>query len=173
MRNFREIANEFKGTNFEFTKDNRKTYSKAIKGLVPTVNGNAELSDIVKKWLNTTARVLGDESYKLVKNDPIVYARLLEIASTFVENPNPRYIKVSRVDYYHIARDSKFEEQADGTRILVVKDKIEELVSGTWFKMARLKDGEIVIYEIEDNTPLNKWSQEMLFGEVVTNAMKQ
>ena len=150
MNNFREIANEFRGTDFEFTKDNRKAYSKEIKGLVSTVNGNEELANIVKKWLNTTAKVLGDESYKLVKNDPINYAKLLEVAATFVENPNPRYINVSWDDYYRIARDSKFEE----------------LVYGTWFKMVRLKDGEIVIYEMED-TVANEWTQKMLFGEVV------
>ena len=150
MNNFREIANEFRGTDFEFTKDNRKAYSKEIKGLVSTVNGNEELANIVKKWLNTTAKVLGDESYKLVKNDPINYAKLLDVAETFVENPNPRYIKVSWSDYYRIARDSKFEE----------------LVYGTWFKMVRLKDGEIVIYEMED-TVANEWTQKMLFGEVV------
>lgn len=167
MKSFREIANEFKCTDFEFTKDNRKSYSKAIKKLVSTVNGNAELSNIVKKWLNTAAKVLGDESYKLVKNDPISYAQLLEVAAIFVENPNPRCINVSWADYYRIASDSKFEEQSDGTRILVVKDKIEVLVNGTWFKMARLKDGEIVIYKLENNTPLNEWSQKMLFGEVV------
>ena len=148
--NFREIANEFRGTDFEFTKDNRKAYSNEIKGLVSTVNGNEELANIVKKWLNTTAKVLGDESYKLVKNDPINYAKLLEVAATFVENTNPRYIKVSWDDYYRIARDSKFEE----------------LVYGTWFKMVRLKDGEIVIYEMEDTVP-NEWTQKMLFGEVV------
>ena len=150
MNNFREIANEFRGTDFEFTKDNRKAYSKEIKGLVSTVNGNEELANIVKKWLNTTAKVLGDESYKLVKNDPINYAKLLDVAATFVENTNPRYIKVSWDDYYRIARDSKFEE----------------LVYGTWFKMVRLKDGEIVIYEMED-TVANEWTQKMLFGEVV------
>ena len=150
MQNFRELANEFRGTDFEFTKDNRKAYSKEINGLVSTVNGNEELANIVKKWLNTTAKVLGDESYKLVKNDPINYAKLLEVAATFVENPNPRYIKVSWADYYRIARDSKFEE----------------LVYGTWFKMVRLKDGEIVIYEMED-TVANEWTQKMLFGEVI------
>ena len=150
MNNFREIANEFRGTDFEFTKDNRKAYSKEIKGLVSTVNGNEELANIVKKWLNTTAKVLGDESYKLVKNDPINYAELLEVAATFNENPNPRYIKVPWDDYYRIARDSKFEV----------------LVYGTWFKMVRLKDGEIVIYEMED-TVANEWTQKMLFGEVV------
>ena len=150
MKNFREIANEFRCTDFEFTKDNRKAYSKEINGLVSTVNGNEELANIVKKWLNTTAKVLGDESYKLVKNDPINYAKLLDVAETFVENPNPRYIKVSWSDYYRIARDSKFEE----------------LVYGTWFKMVRLKDGEIVIYEMED-TVANEWTQKMLFGEVV------
>ena len=150
MYTLREIANEFRGTDFEFTKDNRKAYSKEIKGLVSTVNGNEELANIVKKWLNTTAKVLGDESYKLVKNDPINYAELLEVAATFVENPNPRCIKVSWADYYRIARDSKFEV----------------LVYGTWFKMVRLKDGEIVIYEMED-TVANEWTQKMLFGEVV------
>ena len=150
MNTFRELANELRGTDFEFTKDNRKAYSKAIKALVSMVNGNEELSNIVKKWLNTTAKVLGDESYKLVKNDPINYAQLLEVAATFVENPNPRYINVSWADYYRIARDSKFEE----------------LVYGTWFKMVRLKDGEIVIYEMED-TVANEWTQKMLFGEVV------
>ena len=150
MKNFREIANEFRGTDFEFTKDNRKAYSKEIKGLVSTVNGNEELANIVKKWLNTAAKVLGDESYKLDKNDPISNAKLLEVAATFVENPNPRYIKVSWDDYYRIARDSKFEV----------------LVYGTWFKMVRLKDGEIVIYEMED-TVANEWTQKMLFGEVV------
>ena len=150
MYTLREIANEFRCTDFEFTKDNRKAYSKEIKGLVSTVNGNEELANIVKKWLNTTAKVLGDESYKLVKNDPINYAELLEVAATFVENPNPRCIKVSWADYYRIARDSKFEV----------------LVYGTWFKMVRLKDGEIVIYEMED-TVANEWTQKMLFGEVV------
>ena len=150
MKTFREIANELRGTDFEFTKDNRKAYSKEINGLVSTVNGNEELANIVKKWLNTTAKVLGDESYKLVKNDPINYAKLLEVAATFVENPNPRYIKVSWADYYRISRDSKFEE----------------LVYGTWFKMVRLKGGEIVIYEMED-TVANEWTQKMLFGEVV------
>ena len=150
MYTLREIANEFRGTDFEFTKDNRKAYSKEIKGLVSTVNGNEELANIVKKWLNTTAKVLGDESYKLVKNDPINYAELLEVAATFNENPNPRYIKVPWDDYYRIARDSKFEV----------------LVYGTWFKMVRLKDGEIVIYEMED-TVANEWTQKMLFGEVV------
>ena len=150
MNTFRELANELRGTDFEFTKDNRKAYSKEINGLVSTVNGNEELANIVKKWLNTTAKVLGDESYKLVKNDPINYAKLLEVAATFVENPNPRYINVSWADYYRISRDSKFEE----------------LVYGTWFKMVRLKDGEIVIYEMED-TVANEWTQKMLFGEVV------
>ena len=150
MKNFREIANEFKSADFEFTKVNRKAYSKAIKALVSTVNGNEELSNIVKKWLNTAAKVLGDESYKLVKNDPISYAELLEVAATFNDNPNPRYIKVSWADYRRIARDLKFEV----------------LVYGTWFKMVRLKDGEIVIYEMED-TVANEWTQKMLFGEVV------
>ncbi len=134
MKNFREIANELKNTNVELTKDNRGEYSKAIKALVSTVNGNAELSDIVKKWLNTTAKVLGDESYKLCKADPIVYARLLEVAATFVENPNPRYIKMEKFDYMKLVNDSK----------------IEELIEGHCFHLARNEDGEVVIYDTRE-----------------------
>ena len=150
MKTLREIAFYIMVDNVDMTKEDKMAYAKSIKELIPTVNGNEELANIVKKWLNTTAKVLGDESYKLVKNDPINYAQLLEVAATFVENPNPRYIKVSWADYYRIAKDSKFEV----------------LVYGTWFKMARLKDGEIVIYEMED-TVANEWTQKMLFGEVV------
>ena len=150
MQNFRELANEFRGTDFEFTKDNRKAYSKAIKALVSMVNGNEELSNIAKSFMYTVARVIGTDSNELGEADRNVMARFLETTATFVENPNPRYIKVSWADYYRIARDSKFEE----------------LVYGTWFKMVRLKDGEIVIYEMEDTVP-NEWTQKMLFGEVV------
>ena len=134
MKTFREIANELRGTDFEFTKDNRKAYSKAIKALVSTVNGNAELSDIVKKWLNTTAKVLGDESYKLVKNDPIAYAQLLEVAAIFVENPNPRCIKMEKFDYMQLVNDQK----------------IEELIEGHCFHLARHEDGEVVIYDTRE-----------------------
>ena len=134
MQNFRELANEFRGTDFEFTKDNRKAYSKAIKALVSMVNGNEELSSIVKKWLNTTAKVLGDEAYKLVKNDPINYAQLLEVVATFVENPNPRYIKIEKFDYMVLVNDSI----------------IEELIDGHCFHLARHKDGEVVIYDTRE-----------------------
>ena len=133
MNNFREIANEFRGTDFEFTKDNRKAYSKAIKKLVPTVDGHADLSDIAKKWLDTVARVIGTDSNELGKADRKVMARLLDVAATIVENPTPRCIKTSKSDYNRLVNDSK----------------IEELIEGRYRKMAKLESGEVVIYEIE------------------------
>ena len=133
MKTFREIANELRGTDFEFTKDNRKAYSKEIKKLVPTVDGHAELSDIAKKWLDTVARVIGTDSNKLGKADRKVMARLLEVAATIVENPKPRCIKTSKSDYNRLVNDSK----------------IEELIHGRYRMMAKLESGEVVIYEIE------------------------
>ena len=133
MKNFREIANELKNTNVELTKENRGEYAKAIKKLVPTVDGHADLSDIAKKWLDTVARVIGTDSNKLGKADRKVMARLLEVAATIVENPKPRCIKASKYDYNRLVNDSK----------------IEELIEGRYRKMAKLESGEVVIYEIE------------------------
>ena len=133
MNTFREIANEFRGIDFEFTKDNRKSYSKAIKKLVPTVDGHFELSDITKKYLDTIARVIGTDSNELGKADRIVMARFLEVAATIAENPKPRCIKIEKFDYMKLVNDSK----------------IEELIEGRYRKMAKLESGEVVIYEIE------------------------
>ena len=133
MKTFREIANELKNTNVELTKENRGEYAKAIKKLVPTVNGHADLSDIAKKWLDTVARVIGTDSNKLGKADRKVMARLLEVAATIVENPKPRCIKIEKSDYNRLVNDSK----------------IEELIEGRYSKMAKLESGEVVIYEIE------------------------
>ena len=133
MKNFREIANELKNTNVELTKENRGEYAKAIKKLVPTVDGHADLSDIAKKWLDTVARVIGTDSNELGKADRKVMARLLEVAATIVENPNPRCIKIEKSDYNRLVNDSK----------------IEELIDGRYRKMAKLESGEVVIYEIE------------------------
>ena len=133
MNTFREIANELKNTNVELTKENRGEYAKAIKKLVPTVDGHAELSDIAKKWLDTVARVIGTDSNKLGKADRKVMARLLEVAATIAENPTPRCIKTSKADYNSLVNDSK----------------IEELIVGRYRKMAKLESGEVVIYEIE------------------------
>ena len=133
MNNFREIANELKNTNVELTKENRGEYAKAIKKLVPTVDGHADLSDIAKKWLDAVARVIGTDSNKLGKADRKVMARLLEVAATIVENPKPRCIKIEKSDYNRLVNDSK----------------IEELIEGRYRKMAKLESGEVVIYEIE------------------------
>ena len=133
MKNFREIANELKNTNVELTKENRGEYAKAIKKLVPTVDGHADLSDIAKKWLDTVARVIGTDSNELGKADRIVMARLLDDAATIAENPTPRCIKTSKSDYNRLVNDSK----------------IEELIEGRYRKMAKIESGEVVIYEIE------------------------
>ena len=133
MKNFREIANELNNTNVELTKENRGEYAKAIKKLVPTVDGHADLSDIAKKWLDTIARVIGTDSNKLGKADRIVMSRLLEVAATIVENPKPRCIKIEKFEYMKLVNDSK----------------IEELIDGRHRKMAKLESGEVVIYETE------------------------
>ena len=134
MKNFREIANELKNTNVELTKESRGEYAKAIKKLVPTVNGNAELSDIVKSFIYTVARVIGTDSNELGKADRNVMARFLEIAATFVENPNPRYIKMEKFDYMQLVNDQK----------------IEALIEGHCFHLARLEDSEVVIYDTRE-----------------------
>ena len=133
MKTFREIANELKNTNVELTKESRGEYAKAIKKLVPTVDGHADLSDIAKKWLDGIARVIGTDSNELGEADRKVMARLLDVAATIAENPTPRRIKTSKADYNSLVNDSK----------------IEELIDGRYRKMAKLESGEVVIYEIE------------------------
>lgn len=134
MKSFREIANELKNTNVELTNESRMEYANAIKKLVPTVDGHADLSDIAKKWLDAVARVIGTDSNKLGKADRIVMARLLDVAATIVENPTPRRIKTSKDDYNR----------------LVIDSKIEELIEGRYRKMVKLESGEVVIYEINE-----------------------
>ena len=133
MKTLREIANELKNTNVELTKENRGEYAKAIKKLVHTVDGHAELSDIAKKWIDAIARVIGTDSNELGKADRKVMARFLDVAATIAENPTPRCIKTSKADY----------------NSLVIDSKIEELIEGRYRKMAKLESGEVVIYEIE------------------------
>lgn len=134
MKSFREIANELKNTNVELTNESRREYAKAIKELIHTVDGHADLSDIAKKWLDSVARVIGTDSNKLGKADRIVMARLLDVAATIVENPTPRRIKTSKDDYNR----------------LVIDSKIEELIEGRYRKMVKLESGEVVIYEINE-----------------------
>ena len=134
MKNFREIANELKNTNVELTKENRSEYSKAIKKLVPTITGNEELANISKSFIYTVARVIGTDSNELGQEDRNVMARFLEIAATLVENPNPRYIKMEKFDYMKLVNDQK----------------IDELIEGHCFKLARHEDGEVVIYDTRE-----------------------
>ena len=134
MNNFREIANELKSTDFKFTKNNRKAYANEIKELIPTVNGNDELANIAKSLIYTVASSIGNDYNELGQEDRNVMARFLEITATFVENPNPRYIKIDNSDYMQLVNDSK----------------IEELIVGRYSKMAKLESGEVVIYEINE-----------------------
>ena len=134
MKTFIEIANELKNTNVELTKENRGEYAKAIKKLVPTINGNEELANIAKSFIYTVARVIGTDSNELGKADRKVMARFLEITATLVENPNPRYIKMEKFDYMQLVNDQK----------------IEELIEGHCFHLARLEDGEVVIYDTRE-----------------------
>ena len=134
MNKFIEIANELKNTNVELTKENRGEYAKAIKELIPTINGNAELAEIAKSFIYTVARVIGTDSNELGEADRNVMARFLEITATFVENPNPRYIKIEKFDYMQLVNDQK----------------IDELIEGHCFNLARNEDGEIVIYDTRE-----------------------
>ena len=134
MKTLREIANELKNTNVELTKENRVEYAKAIKELIPTINGNEELANISKSFLYNVGNALGAESEELVLGDRKVIVRFLEIAATFVENPNPRYIKMEKFDYMQLVNDQK----------------IEELIEGNCFHLARHEDGEVVIYDTRE-----------------------
>ena len=134
MKTFREIANELKNTNVELTNESRREYAKAIKELIPTITGNEELANISKSFLYNVGNALGAESEELVLGDRKVIVRFLEIAATFVENPNPRYIKMEKFDYMVLVNDSI----------------IEELIDGHCFHLARHEDGEVVIYDTRE-----------------------
>ena len=134
MKSIREIANEFKNTNVELTKESRREYAKAIKELIPTITGNEELVNIAKSFLYNVGNALGAESEELGLGDLDVMARLLEVPATLVENPNPRYIKMPMFDYMLLVNDSK----------------IEELIDGHCLHLARHEDGEVVIYDTRE-----------------------
>ena len=134
MKTLREIANELKNTNVELTNESRREYAKAIKELIPTITGNEELANISKSFLYNVGNALCAESEELWLGDLDVMARFLEIAATFVENPNPRYIKMEKFDYMQLVNDQK----------------IEELIEGHCFHLARHEDGEVVIYDTRE-----------------------
>ena len=128
----RRIATDFKNIKVELNKEGRRIYSNAIKEVINVVDGNAELSDIIKKYLNTVAKVLQDDSKEINQDDRNLYARILEVAATFILNDAPRNIKASKSDYME----------------LINANNIEELIEGDFNKLVKLDDGEIVIYNV-------------------------
>lgn len=128
----RSIANDFMNTKVELNKLGREIYSKAIMEVANAVDGNAELSDIIKKQLYTVAQVLQDDSKEVNQEDRNLYARILEVASTFIVNFEPRHIEASKSDYME----------------LINANNVEELVEGKSNKLVKLDDGEIVIFNV-------------------------
>ena len=127
----RSIASDFKNTNVEINLG-REIYATAINSMITAVDGNAELSNIIKKQLNTVSKVLQDDSKEINQDDRNLYARILEVAATFILNDAPRNIKASKSDYME----------------LINSNNIEELIEGDFNKLVKLDDGEIVIYNV-------------------------
>lgn len=127
----RSIASDFKNTNVEINLG-REIYANAINAMITEVDGNAELSNIIKKQLNTVSKVLQDDSKEINQDDRNLYARILEVAATFILNDAPRNIKASKSDYME----------------LINANNIEELIEGDFNKLVKLDDGEIVIFNV-------------------------
>ena len=128
----RMIASDLKDASIELNKESLKIYSNGIKEVINAVDGNAELSNIIKKQLNTVAKVLQDDSKEINQDDRNLYARILEIAATFILNDAPRNIEASKSDYME----------------LINANNVEELIEGQYNKLVKLDDGEIVIYNV-------------------------
>lgn len=128
----RNIASDFKDASYELNKESLKIYSNCIMEVIPAVEGNAELSDIIKKQLYTVAQVLQDDSKEVNQEDRNLYARILEVAATFIVNVVPRHIKASKSDYME----------------LINANNVEELIEGQYNKLVKLDDGEIVIFNV-------------------------
>lgn len=128
----RMIASDFKNASVELNKEGRRIYSNGIMEVITAVEGNAELSNIIKKHLNTVAKVLQDDSKEINQDDRNLYARILEVAATFIENASPRCIKASKSNYYE----------------LLNANNVEELIEGKSNKLVKLDDGEIVIFKV-------------------------
>lgn len=128
----RKIASDFKDASVELNKESLKIYSDCIMKVIPAVEGNAELSDIIKEQLNTVVQVLQDDSKEVNQEDRNLYARILEIAATFIVNVAPRNIKASKSDYME----------------LINTTNVEELIEGDFNKLVKLDNGEIVIYNV-------------------------
>lgn len=128
----RMIASDLKDASIELNKESLKIYSNGIKEVINAVDGNAELSNIIKKQLNTVAKVLQDDSKEINQDDRNLYARILEIAATFILNDAPRNIEASKSDYME----------------LINANNVEELIEGQYNKLVKLDDGEIVIFNV-------------------------
>lgn len=128
----RKIASDLKDASVELNKESLKIYSDGIKEVINTVDGNAELSDIIKKHLNTVAKVLQDDSKEINQDDRNLYARILEVAATFIENDKPRHIETSKSNYME----------------LINATNVEELIEGQSNKLVRLDGGEVVIFKV-------------------------
>lgn len=128
----RMIASDLKDASIELNKESLKIYSNGIKEVINAVDGNAELSNIIKKQLNTVAKVLQDDSKEINQDDRNLYARILEVASTFIVNVAPRNIKASKSNYME----------------LVNANNVEELIEGDFNKLVKLDNGEIVIFNV-------------------------
>ncbi len=128
----RMIASDFKNASVELNKEGRRIYSNGIMEVITAVEGNAELSNIIKKHLNTVAKVLQDDSKEINQDDRNLYARILEIAATFIVNVAPRNIEASKSDYNE----------------LINANNVEELIEGKSNKLVKLDDGEIVIFNV-------------------------
>ena len=128
----RMIASDLNDASIELNKESLKIYSNGIKEVINAVDGNAELSNIIKKQLNTVAKVLQDDSKEINQDDRNLYARILEVAATFILNDAPRNIKASKSDYME----------------LINANNIEELIEGDFNKLVKLDDGEIVIFNV-------------------------
>ena len=128
----RRIATDFKNASVELNKAGRRVYSNGIMEVISAFDVNAELFDIIKKQLNTVSKVLQDDSKEINQDDRNLYARILEVAATFILNDAPRNIKASKSDYME----------------LINANNIEELIEGDFNKLVKLDDGEIVIYNV-------------------------
>ena len=145
MKTLREIVNDFKNTIVVFknelknttvviTNESRRKYAKAIKELIPTVNGNEELAEIAKTYMTNAAKLLEDDSQKLDKFSYLVLADFILEVAVFIENPKPRLINAQNGYYYDKVR----------------KGKISEFFGGRNYKLVRLASGKIAIYKLKD-----------------------
>lgn len=128
----RMIASDFKNASVKLNKESLKIYSNGIMEVIHAVEGNAELSNIIQKQLNTVVQVLQDDSKEVNQEDRNLYARILEIAATFIVNVAPRNIKASKSDY----------------KELISTTNVEELIEGNFNKLVKLDSGEIVIFNV-------------------------